>query len=288
MDEPKNDDKKTIKIGNEKFFVAPAPVSEARAAAILPMKSSENASHLMGTIDLPIRERKRAERAEYLPSEVVEWVVTANFLASSRLEPKLVSALFDQQWRTQYGAFMAYGRDADTGRWTFLISGNGPKAVTDIKFAWKYVGRDNNKPAAETIYEERLAEVRQKLAPLGECQLACNLPPAAAQQRANALFEIKRKFDQPAIIILKAPKGSTFDGRLLWDVMLCLGLKWGDMDCFHWQNNSTRGGDELFSVETSTPPGYFFPEALANGTMKPSDLVFIFFHTTISGSSRSL
>ncbi len=38
------------------------------------------------------------------------------------------------------------------------------------------------------------------------------------------------------------------------DVMLCLGLTWGDMDCFHWDNVSGTGDDYHFSVETSTPP----------------------------------
>jgi cell division protein ZipA len=58
--------------------------------------------------------------------------------------------------------------------------------------------------------------------------------------------------------------------------MLCLGLEWGDMDCFHWPNDSQNGDSYFFSVETSTAPGYFLPEEVAAGRVHVDDLIFVF------------
>jgi cell division protein ZipA len=53
-------------------------------------------------------------------------------------------------------------------------------------------------------------------------------------------------------------------------------LRWGDMDVFHWENSGGPGHDHLFSVWTSTPPGYLFPEDVAAGKVRVNDLVFGF------------
>jgi cell division protein ZipA len=65
-------------------------------------------------------------------------------------------------------------------------------------------------------------------------------------------------------------------GTLVWDVMYSLGLQWGDMDLFHWKNESDFGEGELFSVWTSTDPGYFLPELIAAGKVMTKDLVLSF------------
>lgn len=58
--------------------------------------------------------------------------------------------------------------------------------------------------------------------------------------------------------------------------MLCLGLRWGDGDLFHWNNSSDLGDDAFFSVWTSTAPGYFFPEEIAAGRVTVDNLIFGF------------
>ena len=75
---------------------------------------------------------------------------------------------------------------------------------------------------------------------------------------------------------MQAPPAQTFSGLDVWDVMLSLGLEWGDMDIFHWNNNSGQGGDYWFDVWTTTPPGYFFPEDIAAGIVRVENLVFGF------------
>jgi len=82
-------------------------------------------------------------------------------------------------------------------------------------------------------------------------------------ERARELARSKSALNQSATLVLRAPAGNRFEGKRMWDVMLCLGLQWGDMDLFHWINRSGQGDDAFFSVSTSTSPGYFLPEAIA-------------------------
>src|SRR5262249_26109857 len=100
-------------------------------------------------------------------------------------------------------------------------------------------------------------------------------PDEAARQSARLLELVETCSSQPAVV-LRAISEIGFGGRAIWDVMLSLGLRWGDMDLFHWENPGVPGDDHLFSVWTSTPPGYFFPEEIAAGRVHTSDLVFGF------------
>lgn len=102
--------------------------------------------------------------------------------------------------------------------------------------------------------------------------------PKAEPKASNAdtsKAEIIEKFNVGVLIVLKSK--APLDGMLVWDVLQSVGLKWGDGDLFHWENvNRTYGGDQFFSVWTSTDPGYFLPETIKDGTMNPADLVFGF------------
>ena len=263
---------------NSGLYLAPASASEARATAVLPAKGSEDVSHLLGKIELTPLAKVAPGKEEYLPSENVDWVLTAKFDGDPRLDPKTVSGLFDEVWRKKHGSFSSYGRAADNGCWTFLLSVDGPAAITELKLAWDYVDPLNPDVAIpiESVFKQRMDEVGNKLNSLSKCKISATLTPVAAVTRAKALKELKATCNVSAILILKAPTGQRFDGLLIWDVMLCLGLKWGDMDCFHWENPSREGDDFFFSVETSTPPGYFLPEQIAAGRVKVDDLVFVF------------
>ncbi|MFI5377936.1 MAG: cell division protein ZipA C-terminal FtsZ-binding domain-containing protein [Tepidisphaerales bacterium] len=259
------------------FFESLGSDSDARAKAVLPTVASEDASHLLGDPGLPPRSDTESDDREYTPSESIEWVITATFSGSPRLNPHKVSASFGSEWRREFGGFIAYGRDAESGRWTFLISADGPEAVTELKLGWGYVPSDTDATMDDVaMFQRRLLAVSRVLAAFGDCRTACSLPPEEAVRRAGVLGKLKREFDRQAVLILSAPSGRRFAGRDVWNVMLCLGLRWGDMDCFHWENRSDDGDDHLFSVETSTHPGYFLPERIAAGAVNVEDLVFGF------------
>jgi FtsZ-interacting cell division protein ZipA len=266
----------TVIHDGEEFLIATASESRARAATVLPMKPSEDASHLLGKIE--INAIQPPSREEYLPLTTVEWVITVEFPSQPRLVPKKVDALFDQEWQDKWGHLTIYGLDADTKRWTFLISGDGPKAVTKLKLAWDYVDPIRNEipPATKAQFESRIAESRTKLKAYGEPKFEVSESTENAAKRSLVLRELKSSLDYSPILALKAPKEHRFDGKTIWDVMLCLGLNWGDMDCFQWNNPSRNGDDHFFWVSTSTPPGYFLPEQIAADRVHVEDLVFEF------------
>jgi cell division protein ZipA len=262
---------------SDEYFIAPGSESESRASALLPTKPSEDMSHLLGAIDLPATDTDESER-NYLPDPAVDWVITAQFAGQPKLVPGRVNALFDQSWREQFGGLTFYGRDAADGRWTYLISSDGPSAVTELQLAWDFASPleedEEGTPAAQ--FAARLKEVERRLAGLGKVQVSASLAPEEAAARSEILREVQREWNYPAVLVLEAPGGKKFGGKHIWDVMLCLGLRWGDMDCFHWQNPSELGDDHWFSVETSTPPGYFLPEEIAANRVNTTDLIFGF------------
>ena len=90
-------------------------------------------------------------------------------------------------------------------------------------------------------------------------------PQEVAWHVAWHLLAFVAECDQYVTLRLVAPTGNLYSGREVWDVMLCLGLDYGDGDLFHWINNSGFGDDLFFSVWTSTAPGYFIPNRMATG-----------------------
>lgn len=83
-----------------------------------------------------------------------------------------------------------------------------------------------------------------------------------------------KEFDTDATIVLKSD--TPMNGKLVWDVLQSLGLKWGDGDLFHWRNKGNYGDEQFFSVCTATQPGYFLPQVIKAGQMNPDNLVFGF------------
>lgn len=266
-----------IQVGD--YYIAPESESAARAAALLPTKGSEDASSILGPITSHSLQQTPAitEEKDYLPSPASEWVIHVTLESPNELPVASVEKVFGKEWRAKGGRNATiYGKDARTGRWTFLISADGPKSITGLQFSWPYFARwtgETNITKAG-IYAVRFKEVVGGMEKLGRAELRTDIDPAAAQLRSERLSAVSEQFDRQVTLVLKAPAGRTFSGRDVWDVMLCLGLEWGDMDCFHWRNHSDLGGDFFFSVSTSTPPGYFPPEEIAANRVAVRDLVF--------------
>jgi cell division protein ZipA len=253
------------------------PASENhRRAALLGTEGSEDARHILGMIDLPARAISEDEK-DYLPEPAVSWVLDIRFPGDPQLDPEAVSALFDTAWRKKFGSPSDYGRDV-AGHWSYLICADCPKVVDQLKMAFDYVDplHDDAPLPTEAQYAQRLAEVQERMKHFGKATVTASLPPAEAAVRSQQLRQLKQQLNLEAGLVLRAPSGKRFEGKAIWDVMLCLGLEWGDMDCFHWRNASESGGDSLFSVETTTSPGYFLPEQVAAGRVQTDDLVFVF------------
>lgn len=256
--------------------IVPHSQSQQRTA-LLPTTPSEDMRQLLGKIDLPAPKPPDTPQ-DYLPDPEVEWVVDVRCDGDPRLDPQAVANAFDKDWRSAFGRCMIYGRDVQTGRWRFLLSSDGPPAVNQLKFAFDYVDvLDEDAPVTdEAMYGKRLEQLKQQMKQFGTPHVTASASPADAVARSRQLKTIHQDLDVSAVLQLRAPPGQRFDGKKVWDTMLCLGLEWGDMDCFHWPNPSGVGDDFFFSVETSTAPGYFLPEEVAAGRVNVEDLVFVF------------
>ena len=243
-------------------------------ASVLPTSGSEDASVMLGEIAVSGCEEREAP-LEYLPDATTEWIVHANLGAA--LGASDVASRFGKEWRERFGGLMIYGRDAATGRWTFLVSSDGPEAVDALQFAWAYYASwaDDGVTDIE-MYRARVSAVGDGLREITgrSVEVGVKVSPADAHRRSEHLSTVHERYDRTVAVRLAAPKGSHYDGRAIWDVLLSLGLEWGDMDLFHWRNSSGCGDDSFFSVWTSTPPGYFLPESIAAGDVMVEDLVF--------------
>jgi cell division protein ZipA len=121
-----------------------------------------------------------------------------------------------------------------------------------------------------------LSAVEEGAKALGAANVSPRTTPEEGARHAERLRSLLRDCDGDAVLVLQADEDRRFDGRKIWDVMYSLGLEWGNMDLFHWKNESDFGDGELFSVWTSTDPGYFLPELIAAGEVMTEDLVFSF------------
>jgi cell division protein ZipA len=272
-----DDERVRVPVGGGEFYVAPAGASRARVQGILPSTGSEDVSSLLGPLDSHVKRSKDEGERDYLPDTATDSVIDVLFDGDPRLDPNRVSGLFGADWRRLYGGLTIFALDPDKGHWTFLISANGPKQVTRLKMAWDFIDPtdDADLPSAQ-VFSARVVAVETAVRSLGVAVLETSLSPEEAAHRARWLREFKTNLDYSPTVILRAPKGKRFEGRNIWDVMLCLGLNWGDMDVFHWDNPSGLGDDSFFSVWTSTPPGYFLPEEMSVGNVRVDDLVFGF------------
>jgi hypothetical protein len=208
--------------------------------------------------------------------ERFEWVLTVDFANGVRLDPLQVGRIFNAPWRRRYGGFLGYGLDAETRRWTYLAGGVGKAGVSQLKFAWSYVYdyKLEGVAADSAVYAARLEAVSSALHSFGSPRLHPSLLPAQAVRKASELREIRRSLDYAVVLTLRASQGEGFAGTAVAEVMSCLGLKLSDQGGFCWENRRAPDG-ALFTVFTSTPPGYFSAADLTAGT-RVVDLVFRF------------
>ncbi|MBT2292121.1 cell division protein [Paenibacillus albidus] len=122
--------------------------------------------------------------------------------------------------------------------------------------------------ATEAELEALLTRIPGLFRDRGRVKVTPRESPAAAVGRAQQMLDgyeqEKAWTDEHELSVkLVAEPGKRYKGAEIWDVMLSLGLQWGDMDLFHAQNEGPDGDDYLFSIGTETEPGYFWPMTLA-------------------------
>jgi cell division protein ZipA len=94
----------------------------------------------------------------------------------------------------------------------------------------------------------------------------------AKAEKLQAFVDQEGEREHTVMLRLVADQGQSYRGVDIWDVMLSLGMEWGDMDIFHAHHHGPGGYDELFSVHTGTDPGFFWLSTLAEDRF--ADLIF--------------
>ena len=259
----------------EECFITTASQSDVRARNLLPTNGSEDRRDLLKAPELL---RAPASDGNYRPDPKVNWVVDVTFSKPRKLEKAVLLGGFDEKWMRKTGGPELYGKGMADGHWTFVRAGDSPDLYTELAFAWRLLddSEESVRPVTATDLASYLKALNNRVSALGDPDLKPSASPESATEMARGLAGLKTSCDRQAIVILKAPPNSQFEGRKIWDVMMSLGLKWSDMDLFHWINDSGNGHDSFFSVWTSSPPGYFLPEDIAADRVRTADLIFGF------------
>ena len=242
----------------------------------LPSSPSEDVSHFLVKPASASEEFDFDAKRDYLPDPRIEWTVTFAFeelIFRNKVEDRL-----DIAWLKAHGRPTVYGFSTDEKRWTFVSAVDSPERFSSLKIAWPLWNSLDDKPEdlSQFDLERYRAAAEEVLAPLGKFTTKIERSGDDALKSVASLPDLVAACDKDVALILVAPKGMAFSGRDVWDVMLCLGLEYGDGDLFHWINNSSVGDDQFFTVETSTPPGYFIPQRIASGGGDVDDLIFYF------------
>lgn len=269
-----------VEFDGETYELVPSEQTAARVESAMP-----------GTSDIPDQLRLRPpdvrfpdqvyqfedDGRDYLPDPFAEFVVdvaldepTEVALLDRRLTPAAREAL-------GYPSFFAH--DVEDGRWTFLISADGPTRVDALKLAYRLAADswDGETP------EARLSAIQSGVALVPEFLdrggIGHTLSPPALDTLPER-FRIGQSISQIdgnyITTVLVAPEGQTFDGSKVWTVLHSAGLPWGDMDHFHWPD-PTLQADYLFDVWVDDGNyGYALPELIASGEQDFISLAFAF------------
>ena len=268
----------------DRMNLVEATESAARAAKLLPTVGSEDRRDLLVAPDLEVGAEEAA--AQDSPENPLGWTLYLQFSEPGGVLGRLLGRLSSKpgsvsvreildrltyDWRWNRNRPDIYGRKAGAP-WIHLAECAETEDFSELAVTWSLI--DDRQgwqiPTAATLDRFR-QEIEEELEPLGAKVVA---QPVSSQYAAEEVPKQFQDASRTLLIVVQAPDDRDFDGRDIWDVMLSLGLEWGDMDLFHWNNPKDVGDDRLFSVWTTTDPGYFLPEVIAAGELTTTDLVF--------------
>lgn len=260
----------TDSVDQSTIYETTAGQSKERVEKVLPEKASEDKSSILTLKEINFPER----RSDHFANETIEWIITLKNKNGKKIDNNVVKEIFSNEWREKFFSPSFYYKKPD-GDWTWLTRRDTVQNYNEFVISWKLFTGSLDTPT--TFTREMLQNLKNEIVRISEKQnfsLEFNFTIDEASKKAKAFGKLVKECEQYSTIVLKAD--DKFSGKEIWDVMLCLNLKWGDMDIFHWNNMIGDGDDSFFSVWTSSSPGYFFPEEIAKGKVTTDDLVFGF------------
>jgi cell division protein ZipA len=267
--------------------VGRAPKSEGR------QRSDEGPS--MGTTGEGRATDNDSPKREYRADPSLQWIIEISWEDNGVFSREELSKVFNKQWRMQHGDAEVYGYGVMEQRWTYVLAGDSPERFDRVEVGillLKPAGdEEEDQDADETPepgqeasgssdadlqrrLESHVRVIEQKLLRYGgKVRSRPQTTMESAVEKAGELRALKAEFQRDVVLVVKSD--NFFLGMMAWDALLSLGLQWGDGDLFHWPNpDQDNGDDALFSVWTTSEPGYFFPEGIRAGRYNPEDLVF--------------
>lgn len=259
-------------LDSKNLKVTTATQSDERAARVLPMKGSEDVSNLL------VPPKVAAEKPDYGPVEAVEWIIDIAPTRPTAFKRSQILSVFTRDWREKNSLPQIYGRGSSDNTWHYVNAADVPDEYDQLALGIDFSSPLFNKPLTESQLNKLMRASETAAKRLGAGKPRARMPVKAAVARSVEIRALQQEFESArAVVLLAAPEGKTFEGKPIWDVMMCLGLRWGDMDQFHWENDTRSPGDDhIFSVSSSTAPGYFLPEQIADGRLQVGSLVFDF------------
>jgi hypothetical protein len=260
----------------DNYFISTQGQSDERVSSLNLDKASEDASYILDTNKLSIPQvQKETDEVDYKADPERDWIINLKQVNGGLFKKEDLSKTFDT-WRSEFQSEI-YGFSPEDKRWTFVFAGGSPETYEKIQVAINLQGVYNEETPTydPKKLEQYVLELEKRIKNYpAKLKLEQTETVDDAVAKAELLVELYQEFNRDAIIVLQKDNG--FKGIEVWDALQSVGLKWGDGDLFHWDNNSKFGGDQHFSVWTTTEPGYFLPEQIKDGVMNPENLVFGF------------
>lgn len=260
------------------YSISTASESDERAKKALSFEGKEDRSDILKlSISIP-DVPKEPDSTRYFGNDNYDWIITLEANPNEIFKRDSIEKYISNDWRKKVMYPTVYCLPDNSNNWTYFQAGdNEENTFKKIALAWKLYDPIEEPP---TIYNDKTLSkfdklVKKRMKKIKASKIDYNFSIQEASAISNRLSDFVINNNQWAIIVLKADK--EFDGKEIWDVMMSVGLRWGDMDLFHWNNTEFEvGDDQLLSVWTSTDPGYFFPEEIAAGNVQTEDLIFGF------------
>lgn len=262
---------------NDEVYFAPSSFGDSRVSNLNLKQKPDRDLRILDTAKIEFPEELKSEKKdEYRGVYELQWIVDIVPPEDFLFNKEEFLKVFDYEWRTTFASEF-YAHFPSAKKWSFAISGGSPEQFDSLELAVDLASRfrDEGDLTAERL-QAYLDELDRRL---DSFKVNMDVVPResleSAVKRSKALRAIQEGLDHDFVVVLKAD--SKFRSKDVWNTLVDMGLEWGDGDVFHWQNRESEiGGDNFFSVWTTTKPGYFLPEDVAKGKMKPGDLVFGF------------
>ncbi|WP_109314972.1 cell division protein ZipA C-terminal FtsZ-binding domain-containing protein [Pseudovibrio ascidiaceicola] len=154
---------------------------------------------------------------------------------------------------------------------TYLSSSNAPPEGIELIVSWSPHQFSNTSP--ETILKEQVAlNVFLTSLPFGFSSSCLSEEEILKKfERVEAINDLTPDY----VSITAYPDANQpFDGKEIWNLLHAMGFKWGDMDCFQWED-PTGQTDYLIWVEPNDGKiGYVLPELVASGEQNFTEVTF--------------